>query len=65
MTTLLPINTTGRNKQEIVENAETTYLKGVIIDEIVHDESCRCSACFQRYLDKVVEMGNQALEEVQ
>lgn len=51
-------STSGRSKQQIVQEAEETWLKPLIItssNEQEHLASCRCSVCFQRALDNLIK----------
>lgn len=67
-----PVNISGRNKAEIVREAEAAYLKRYIVptgreaiitsSEAVHLEACRCNTCFQRALDKLVDESEKALQ---
>jgi DNA-directed RNA polymerase subunit RPC12/RpoP len=57
---IMPVNTSGRTKAEIVSNAESTWLRSFIIESNNHDhlEACRCPECFSKYLDKVVKFSD-------
>jgi len=67
-----PLNVTGRSKEQIVREAEAGWLKPYIVptgkepiahfDDAPHLEACRCNACFQRALDRLVESSEKALQ---
>lgn len=72
---LKPENVTGRSVATIVKDAEASWLKPFLIEyndgqikkvhEIskkIHAADCRCNECFQRALDRIVEMGDNANE---
>ena len=52
-----PANTSGRSKQQIVAEAEASWLAPLLItssNETEHLTSCRCNSCFQKELDKLI-----------
>lgn len=61
--TILPVNTTGRTKAEIVAEAEATWLLPSLFGERECGEGCRCMKCFHRKLDAAVKASEEALHE--
>lgn len=59
---MLPVNTSGRTKKQIVEEAEKAWLKPGLLHE-VHDGECRCNKCFQKALDNLVNTSERAVNE--
>jgi hypothetical protein len=67
-----PIRITGRTKEQIVRDAENTYLKDIIVptgreviyslNEETHLPACCCDSCFQMKLDRLVEESTKALQ---
>jgi hypothetical protein len=67
-----PLNVTGRSKEQIVREAEASWLRPYIVptgreaithfDNTEHLDACRCNACFQRALDKLVIESEKALQ---
>jgi hypothetical protein len=55
---ILPINTSGRTKEQIVAEAEATWLLPTLIGDVAHGESCRCIACFHQHMDYVIAIGD-------
>jgi hypothetical protein len=53
VTSILPVNTSGRNKTEIVSNAEATWLKNALVGE-AHSDTCRCLVCWNKLADKII-----------
>ena len=62
MPSIWPRNTSGRSKAQIVAEAEATWMLSVLIGDIVHDENCRCLACFHRAADKLLQYQETLLE---
>lgn len=53
---IAPLNTSGRSKESIVSDAESTWLARFVIGSVQTEcvEGCRCYNCFQKALDVLV-----------
>lgn len=49
---IVPKNTSGRSRSQIVEAAEKTWMRDVIVKsdlDTAHDEECRCMECYEAF----------------
>jgi hypothetical protein len=60
--TTVPLNTSGRSKAQIVDDAERSWLKCAILSD-EHTAECRCMGCFTKYLDQVVLASDSLSDE--
>lgn len=61
---MLPINTSGRSKEQIVADWESSNYKHLIDgNDKTHPEECICNRCFQIRLDAIIESGERAVRE--
>jgi hypothetical protein len=51
---MLPLNTSGRTKTQIVEEAEQGWLRPMLVSPEDHTDVCRCMGCFNRKLDTLI-----------
>ncbi len=62
---LVPLNTTGRSKAQIVADMESGTLSPYIVSDsltsVQHNEQCKCLVCFNSYLDKVLKDSEASL----
>jgi hypothetical protein len=60
---IIPMNVSGRSKEQIVKNAEATWLAPFVIDPLrtVCIEGCRCERCFQKACDALVAKSEAAV----
>lgn len=57
-------STSGRTKEQIVEQAESSWLGSIIIttsNETEHLALCRCNICFQKALDNLIKTQQDSL----
>jgi hypothetical protein len=61
---LFPVNTSGRSAEQIVREAESTWLARFVIDPLRSGclEGCQCYTCIQRAWDALVLKSEQAVE---
>jgi predicted N-acyltransferase len=58
-------STSGRSKQQVVQQAEDTWLRPYIIvssNETEHLESCRCHVCWMRMADRLIQSQEDSLQ---
>lgn len=60
-TTLVPFNTSGRTKDEIVEAMENGPLAALLVGHtpMIHSDLCRCNSCIQNKLDEMVKRSDE------
>ncbi len=56
-----PYNISGRNKQEIVEQAEVTWLIPYLVNK-AHEVDCRCNSCINAKLDALLTVSEAAAQ---
>lgn len=64
-TTIKPIRTTKRTKQQIVDDVESSWLGQHIISTglDVHLEACKCIVCWNKKLDELIASQEAAIKE--
>jgi len=54
VTTIQPLNTSGRTKAEIVADAERTWLRSALVGS-EHLATCKCYQCWLKFADQVIK----------
>jgi hypothetical protein len=60
---VMPVNTSGRTKAQIVAEAEATWMLPHLVTRLECDADCRCMKCFHRRLDETVRKSEEALND--
>lgn len=64
----VPLNTSGRSKQQIVADMEATLLRPYIVSHTQNEpricgEGCKCQVCFNKELDRILALSEKALQQ--